>query len=104
MDEALDQRSITRPRIIDDGHAPELFATEAVAFSGNAQMVTVAFTSLRWDYSKSPPEQVRVVVGRVVMPTSGGLGLAVGLYQHLQQDPALAAMPLDQKPTPKNLQ
>jgi hypothetical protein len=104
MGEFIGQHAIGQPRIIDDGRAPELFATEAIAFSGNAQMVTLAFTSLRWDYSKSPPEQVRVVVGRVVMPTGGGMGLAVGLYQHLQQETLPAAPVIDHKAAPKNLQ
>jgi hypothetical protein len=104
MGDFIGQQPIGQPRIVDDGHAPEFFATEAMAFSGNAQMVTIALTSLRWDYSKSPPEQVRVVVGRVVMPTGGGLGLAVGLYQHLQQETLPAAPVIDHKATLKNLQ
>jgi hypothetical protein len=71
--------------------APEAFASEASSFATGPGVVTITFTSFRFDNSTDPAVQKRVVIARLVMPTAGAQALAVGLYDFLKQsglDPA----------------
>ena len=71
--------------ILENMMAPELYASEASFFSTSANAVTITFTSLRYDHSSGTPVAKRVVVGRVVLPSVGAQGLAVGLYDYLKK-------------------
>lgn len=84
--------------ILENLMASELYASEASFFSSSGNTVSITFTSLRYDYATEPAVAKRVVVGRVVMPTNGAQGLAVGLYDYLKThglDPA--PVPVDPK-------
>jgi hypothetical protein len=79
--------------LVENLSAPEVFASEAFFFSTSPGLVTITLTSFRFDISVEPEPAVqkRVVIGRLVMPTSGAQGLAVGLYDFLKKsglDPA----------------
>lgn len=82
------------PVLVDNPHAPELFASGASGFfifNGN---VVITFESARVDHSISPGPVNRVVVGRVVLPIAGAQGLVLGLHDILAQqgaDPTAAA-------------
>jgi hypothetical protein len=72
--------------LVEDLFAPEVFATEAQSFSLTNGMVTIAFTSSRYDYSVTPSELRRVVVSRLVMSPQGAQNLALRLYAFLDKN------------------
>lgn len=86
--------------IVENLFAPEVFASEAAFFSTGPGIVTVTFTSYRWDNSTTQAAQRRVVVGRLVMPLAGAQGLAAGLYDYLSKQ-GLDPVP---KPEPGQIQ
>lgn len=73
------------PDLVENLLAPEVFANEASFFATTRGVVTITFTSDRFDNSVTPPQCRRVVVGRLVMPSGGAQNLAVGLYNWLKQ-------------------
>ncbi len=78
--------------------APEVFAAEANSFSILPGVVTITFVSYRFDNSVVPPQQKKVVIGRLIMPTAGAEGLAIGLYDFLKSRGLLtASAPTDPK-------
>ncbi len=69
--------------LIDDPHAPEVFATVATGFlllNGN---ISITFESARSDYSTGIIN--RVVMARLVMPIPGAQGLVAGLNDYLER-------------------
>src|SRR4051812_6872148 len=72
--------------IIDNPHAPEVFAEGALGFFLKDGNVHVTFSAPRVDHRTSPGPINRVVVGRVVMPLAGAHGLALGLYDFLKKN------------------
>ncbi len=74
------------PDMVENPLAPELFASEAALFSSGPGVVTITFVSWRFDHSIDPPQQRRVVVGRIVMPSPGAQGLVAGLANFLQKN------------------
>jgi hypothetical protein len=73
-------KSFDQIKHVEDLFSPELFATEASAFSIHAGVVTITLASNRYDNSVSPAVLNQVVVGRIVLPPAGAKSLAVGLY------------------------
>ena len=76
---------------IDNPHAPEVFAAEAVGFFVHAGNVSITFASPRVNHETSPGPVNRVVMARVVMPAIGAQALAIGLFDFLKKqglDPA----------------
>jgi hypothetical protein len=71
--------------VLENVCAPEVFASEASFFSIGPGVLTITFTSYRFDNTTSPGAQRRVVVGRLVMPIPGAQGLSVGLYDYLKK-------------------
>ena len=71
------------PEVVENLLAPEVFASEATFMSIGLGVVSITFTSFRWDYSASPARQRKVVIGRLTMPVSGARGLAAGLSDFL---------------------
>jgi hypothetical protein len=71
--------------IIDNPHAPDAFATDAVGYSLVAGNVGVTFVTTRLDHSVSPAQATGVVIGRLVMPVDGAQRLATGLLEFLKQ-------------------
>jgi hypothetical protein len=78
-------RSAAGIQIIDNPHAPDAFATDAVGFSLIAGNVGVTFVTTRLDHSVSPAQPTGVVIGRLVMPADGAQRLAQGLLDFLRQ-------------------
>src|ERR1700757_4943442 len=79
------------PPLVDNPFAPEVFADEAAGFFLHNGNLSITFSSARVDHRSDPGPVSRVVVGRLVLPASGAVGLAVGLYDFLKQvgiDPA----------------
>jgi hypothetical protein len=66
------------PGVVENMLSPEVFASEATLMSIGLGVVTITFTSLRWDNASSPPRQQKVVIGRLTMPISGARSLAAG--------------------------
>ena len=90
---ADDQAPVT---FIDNPHAPDVFASAAVGFFNFNGSIMITFEAAHVDHSKSPGPVNRVVIGRLVMPTGGAQGLALGLYNFLKDqglDPS--AVPSD---------
>src|SRR3954469_16676995 len=73
------------PRFIDNPHAPEMLAEEAIGFIMLAGNVHITFTALRVEHSTHPGPLNRVVIGRVAMPVQGAQNLAVGLNDFLRK-------------------
>jgi len=71
---------------IEDLFAHELFASEASSFSIDSGVVSITFSSHRYDHSEAPPALKSVVVGRVVLPPAGAKKLAVALYDFLARN------------------
>jgi hypothetical protein len=85
---------------VDNLFAPEVFAHEATAFAGGNGIITITFSSHRFDNSVVPAVQKRVTVGRLVMPVVGAQTLALGLYNYLT---TLGLAPMA-KPDPDKVQ
>ena len=73
------------PPIVENLMAPEFFATEAQSISLVQGMISIAFSSARYDYSQTPSVLKKVVVSRVVMSPVGAQSLAVRLFAFLDQ-------------------
>jgi len=84
------------PPIVENLLAPEFFATEAQSISLVQGMISIAFTSSRYDYSQTPSVLKKVVVSRVVMSPVGAQSLAVRLFAFLDQK-GLGPAPKDPK-------
>jgi hypothetical protein len=79
-----DVHAIT-PQIVENLLAPEFFATEAQSISLIQGMISIAFSSSRYDYSQTPSVLKKVTVSRVVMSPVGAQSLAVRLFAFLDQ-------------------
>jgi hypothetical protein len=84
------------PPIVENLMAPEFFATEAQSISLVNGMISIAFSSSRYDYSETPSVLKKVVVSRVVMSPVGAQNLAVRLFAFLDQK-GFGAAPKDPK-------
>jgi hypothetical protein len=84
------------PPIVENLLAPEFFATEAQSISLVQGMISIAFSSARYDYSQNPSVLKKVVVSRVVMSPVGAQSLAVRLFAFLDQK-GLGPAPKDPK-------
>ena len=77
--------------LIDNPHAPEVFAAEALGFFVHAGNIHITFATPRASHTANPSPINRVVIGRLVMPVQGAQSLAIGLYDFLKKqgfDPA----------------
>jgi len=86
MSEDKPSKMIERAKHLENLHAPELFASEATAFSIHSGVISITFASNRYDNSVTPPTLNQVVVGRLVLPPNGAKNLALGLYNFLAQN------------------
>jgi hypothetical protein len=86
MSEDKTPKMTDRPKHFENLLAPEMFASEATAFSIHAGVISITFGSNRYDNSTVPPTLNQVVVGRLVMPPAGAKNLALGLYNFLAQN------------------
>jgi hypothetical protein len=84
------------PPIVENLLAPEFFATEAQSISLIQGMISIAFSSSRYDYSQTPSVLKKVTVSRVVMSPVGAQSLAVRLFAFLDQK-GFGAAPKDPK-------
>jgi hypothetical protein len=82
--------------LVEDLMAPEFFASEAFSISIVQGMVSIAFTSPRYDYSETPSIMKKVVVSRLVMPPAGALNMTVRLFDLLNKN-GYGAAPKDPK-------
>jgi hypothetical protein len=82
---------VNDPTLVDNPHAPEVFADDALGFFLRGGVVRITFSTGRVDHRTSPGPINRIVVGRMAMPLSGAQDLAMGLYDFLKKmgaDPA----------------
>jgi hypothetical protein len=70
--------------IIDDPHAPDVFATGAAGFSRLGPNISIAIESLRVGHATQPHEVRRVIVGRLVMSTDDVRRFAASLTSFLR--------------------
>jgi len=84
------------PAIFENLLAPEFFATEAQSISLIQGMISIAFSSSRYDYSQTPSVLKKVTVSRIVMSPAGAQSLAVRLFAFLDQK-GFGAGPKDPK-------
>ncbi len=73
------------PRLIDDPHAPEFFATSCCGFSIGQGHVTLTFESARCNHFDPKCTMNRVVVGRIVLPIQAAQALVIELNTSLQR-------------------
>jgi len=73
------------PRLIDDPHAPEFFATSCCGFSIGQGHVTLTFESARCNHFDPKCSMNRVVVGRIVLPIQAAQALVIELNTSLQR-------------------
>ncbi len=73
------------PRLIDDPHAPEVFATSCCGFSIGQGHVTLTFESARCNHFDPKCGMSRVVVGRIVLPIQAAQALVIELNTSLQR-------------------
>ncbi len=73
------------PRLIDDPHAPEFFATSCCGFSIGQGHVTLTFESARCNHFDPKCSMNRVVVGRIVLPVQAAQALVIELNNSLQR-------------------
>jgi hypothetical protein len=71
--------------LVEDLFAPEVFAIEAQSISLVQGMISIAFSSARYDNSETPSGMKRVVVSRLVIPPAGALNMAVRLFALLDK-------------------
>lgn len=74
--------------IIDNPHAPEVFASLATGILRVHDNVAITFESARSDYSQTLPTVNRVVIARLVMPIAAAANLAVILNGFLEKEGA----------------
>jgi hypothetical protein len=84
------------PPIVENLLAPEFFATEAQSISLIQGMISIAFSSSRYDYSQTPSVLKKVTISRIVMSPAGAQSLAVRLFAFLDQK-GFGAAPKDPK-------
>jgi hypothetical protein len=77
------------PSIAENLYGPEVYADVALFFALKGGNISITFGSTRFDNSTDPGTIKRVVIGRLVMPAAGALGLADGLYEYLRQQKLL---------------
>jgi hypothetical protein len=73
------------PRLLDDPHAPEFFATSCCGFSIGQGHVTLTFESARCNHFDPKCSMSRVVVGRIVLPIQAAQALVIELNTSLQR-------------------
>ena len=71
--------SDTTPAFIDNPHAPDVFADEAMGFFLASGNVRITFVSYRVNHSVSPGPVSRVVIGRLVMSLPAAEAMHRGL-------------------------
>ena len=72
--------------LLDDPHAPDLFATGTAGFLNLDGTIVITLEALRSDHSSTPAGKVsRLVVGRLVLPAKGAQRLALGLNDFLSK-------------------
>lgn len=76
----------TQPPIVENLHAPEVYADTAPFFAHKNGNVSITFASLRFDNTASPGVAKNVVVGRVVMPATYAHALAAGLFDYMKKN------------------
>ncbi len=82
--------------LVENLLAPEVFASDAQTISLVQGMVSIAFTSARYDYSTTPSVMRKVVVSRLVMPPAAASSMAVRLFAFLEKN-GMGAVPKDAK-------
>jgi hypothetical protein len=95
----MDETPGMRLPLIDNLHAPDVFATGATGFINLGGAIAITFETVRADHRSNPGPVNRVVIGRLVLPNRGAQALAAGLLDFLKQH-NLAPNP----PTPDEVQ
>ncbi|WP_394891005.1 hypothetical protein ACG873_06655 [Mesorhizobium sp. AaZ16] len=72
------------PVILHNPHSPDVFADAALGFFTFAGCMRITFETLRSDYSQSPANLDRVVIGRLVMPLAGAEDMAKGILRQIE--------------------
>lgn len=70
--------------LVDNPHAPEVFASNASGFVNIDGSIVITLEARKSDFSGDSPKATRHVVGRLIMPASGAHALAVGLFDYLK--------------------
>lgn len=82
--------SDTTPAFIDNPHAPDVFADEAMGFFLASGNVRITFVSYRVNHSVSPGPVSRVVIGRLVMSLPAAEAMHRGLADFIARMKAQA--------------
>ncbi|RWF71879.1 hypothetical protein [Mesorhizobium sp.] len=69
--------------LINNSHAPDIFADDAVGFFTYAGNMRITCVSDRSDYSTSPIAVNRVVIGRLVMPVAAAEAMAKAILDQV---------------------
>ncbi|MFK0687977.1 hypothetical protein ACFX5Q_07200 [Mesorhizobium sp. IMUNJ 23033] len=69
-------------------HSPDVFADAATGFFTFNGNMRITFESIRSDYSQSPIEVDRVVIGRLVMPIGAAEEMAKSILSQIERSKA----------------
>ena len=72
-------------KFTDNPLAPEIYASGATGFFVSNGIITITLEAIRADHGENPGPLSRVAVARLTMPATGAQGLAVGLFNFLEQ-------------------
>ncbi|MEJ0062595.1 MAG: hypothetical protein WDO70_05190 [Alphaproteobacteria bacterium] len=73
------------PPLVNNLHAPDVFADEATGFAFANGNVHITFSSYRVDHSSDPGPTHRVVIGRLVMPLEAAEAFQYGLADFISR-------------------
>ena len=80
----------TTPALLDNPHAPDVFADEATGFFLAGGNLRITFASYRVNHSVSPGPVSRVVIGRLVMSLPAAEAMQRGLADFIARMKAQA--------------
>jgi hypothetical protein len=73
------------PELVDNLHAPEIYASEITGYTISNGNVTLTLASVRASWEDAGVPNKRVVVGRIVLSMSAAQALSVELFQLLNK-------------------
>jgi len=88
------------PTLLDNPHAPDVYADSATGWFLMNGNVRITFESARVSHITSPGPLNRVVIGRLVMPIDAAEQMAKGLLEFIAQQRQQATSPQAQGPMP----
>ena len=81
------------PELLNNPHAPDVFADAAVGFFSFNGCMRITFEALRSDYRTNPANVDHVVIGRLVMPILAAKAMAETILNQIEAMQSESAAP-----------